>query len=655
MELDESWLDAVLKKKSFQDSIVKIKSISVTDALGKGENYLSLIKRVKADVILGSGRRKKMSLIVKQQYESPLLKQMSVANGYFAREIGMYRDILPKMEELMDEVGDGSETLWGRCMEVRLFDRIIFEDLNAQGYVMAARRDQLNFKTASFVLRCLGKFHAMGAVLNERLEIPSDMYWKHPWTKMLELYRNQFKGTLYKMADLMEKWGDEWKESKPKLVDLIPAYWSKFEDYLTQPLEGLKVLAHGDCWTNNMLFKYDVDPAVPVSMKFLDLQISYMTTPCHDLHWFLVSSVPLATRKSQLGDLLQTYADSLLANLEKFGYAGEKPTVQSIEQEFEKYKFMSFVFGSILAAPVLNEKKDALDIESMMEKGYEAKVQGQEDFVYDVFANLSEGAINLLKNEIQDLLKNGVYWSLRGGRLIHFQRGKRGKMKWVWALLGAVLCAAIATGHDKHWEKGGGESHHADHHSSHGEKGDHGYKKEHGHHESKKGHHHKDHHKGGFEDHGGHKHKHHDEGGYHHEHHKGEKGHKGHKFDDSGSYKKGHSTKGKHEVHKLDEYHKKNEFYDEHHDGGHHEEHGGYHKEHGHKHGGHHKKGHHKSGHHHGEKGHKGHHHKGHHHHNHHGHKKAGGHDEHYGHHHKHGKKGGHDEHKHWGYKKHGH
>lgn len=38
----------------------------------------------------------------------------------------------------------------------------------------------------------------------------------------------------------------------------------------------------------------------------------------------------------------------------------------------------------------------------------------------------------------------------------------------------------------------------------------------------------------------------------------------------------GHSTKGEHNIHKVNEYMKKHEFYDENHDGGEHEKHGGF-------------------------------------------------------------------------------
>lgn len=82
------------------------------------------------------------------------------------------------------------------------------------------------------------------------------------------------------------------------------------------------------------------------------------------------------------------------------------------------------------------------------------------------------------------------------------------------------------TKHGHHFEEGGGHSHKGDHHSSHGEKGDKGYKTSHHHDKGGHGKHGKDHHSGHYSDHGGHKKKHHDEAGHYGEHHESGKGHK---------------------------------------------------------------------------------------------------------------------------------
>lgn len=73
----------------------------------------------------------------------------------------------------------------------------------------------------------------------------------------------------------------------------------------------------------------------------------------------------------------------------------------------------------------------------------------------------------------------------------------------------------------------------------------------------------------------------------------GKKGEKGHKFNEEGRFHKGHSIKGKHVLHNLDESGKKHKYFDEDYDGAFNDEHGKFHENKGAKKGGSHKKGHH--------------------------------------------------------------
>lgn len=93
----------------------------------------------------------------------------------------------------------------------------------------------------------------------------------------------------------------------------------------------------------------------------------------------------------------------------------------------------------------------------------------------------------------------------------------------------------------------------------------------------------------------------------------GKKGEKGHKFNEEGHFKKGHSTKGKHVIHKLDEGQKKTKFFDEDYDGAYDEGHGDFHEKKAGNKGGSHKKAHHHKFHEAAEAGKKGHGQKGHH------------------------------------------
>lgn len=79
---------------------------------------------------------------------------------------------------------------------------------------------------------------------------------------------------------------------------------------------------------------------------------------------------------------------------------------------------------------------------------------------------------------------------------------------------------------------------------------------------------------------------------YHAKKEEGKKGEKGHKFNEEGRFKKGHSIRGKHIIHKKDESGKKKDYFDEDYDGGYDEKDAQFHEKHGSEKGGAHKKGH---------------------------------------------------------------
>ena len=79
---------------------------------------------------------------------------------------------------------------------------------------------------------------------------------------------------------------------------------------------------------------------------------------------------------------------------------------------------------------------------------------------------------------------------------------------------------------------------------------------------------------------------------YHSKEVKGKKGEKGFKFNEEGNFRKGHSTKGSHDIHKLDESAKRVDYFDEDYSYEYDEKYGGFHEESGSNEGGSHKKGH---------------------------------------------------------------
>lgn len=88
MDGGKDWLEAIVKRKAYEDSPVKVIEIETVDSgIAKGENYLSKINRVKAKILLGSGQIKTVSFILKNEHETEHMKKFSLESGVFFREI----------------------------------------------------------------------------------------------------------------------------------------------------------------------------------------------------------------------------------------------------------------------------------------------------------------------------------------------------------------------------------------------------------------------------------------------------------------------------------------------------------------------------------------------------------------------------------------
>ncbi|KAL1461614.1 hypothetical protein WDU94_013492 [Cyamophila willieti] len=135
---------------------------------------------------------------------------------------------------------------------------------------------------------------------------------------------------------------------------------------------------------------------------------------------------------------------------------------------------------------------------------------------------------------------------------------------------------------NEHHKKGQGEKHEKTKKKSKGKNNKESYDNYHEEESAKKGHNKKEKHKKKYHDTKGEKRKHSEEQGHYGKSEEEEEAEKGAKFEEEGSHEKGHSTKGEHNIHKVNEYMKKHEFYDEHHDGGEHEKHGGFQEHHDH-------------------------------------------------------------------------
>lgn len=128
MEIDANWLESVLRRKSYEESPVKVVDFKHDGGLAKGDNFLSKINKIKAKVLLGSGKYKTVSFFVKNQHDSEHLKKMSVDTGIFFREITASISI--REPQLIYKYLTNKQNSSVYCIEILAFSKGLKQILN---------------------------------------------------------------------------------------------------------------------------------------------------------------------------------------------------------------------------------------------------------------------------------------------------------------------------------------------------------------------------------------------------------------------------------------------------------------------------------------------------------------------------------------------
>ncbi|CAH1406809.1 unnamed protein product [Nezara viridula] len=400
--MDKEVLEVVLKKLDRESRIASIIDFQSVPALPKGENYTSTILRITLKVVLGNGRIAKKSFIMKQIITEgsggEIMKQFNVAK----QESHVYSVIHKEMTYLMEEFEDTDETLW--CNFIHYDPRlssIVLEDLNASGYSVVPRQKGLDLDHAILALRGLGKYHGMAKVLEERGIISKDNYKPNEIYSNTKLVKTIPYAAISNVARaLQESWGPEWIETGKKLMvpfDPFAEKWCKAGKVYTET--KFTVLIHGDCWSNNMMFKYDFQKR-PIGVKFLDYQMPQYNTPCMDVTNFLYLGTQPSVRRSNYQLLLKTYHDSLVRTLDKFGFTGTKPTLEEITNTMNQLEFVGLVIFVGLYPGLICASTEAFDMEKLL------TTDGEEGFNEEILRE--PGMIEKLGPDIIDFVEKYV-------------------------------------------------------------------------------------------------------------------------------------------------------------------------------------------------------------------------------------------------------
>ncbi|KAK7872612.1 hypothetical protein R5R35_001949 [Gryllus longicercus] len=364
-ESDGSWIDEGILKQIVKQGAA-IQRVNVERATGKGDNYLSIIYRVRAEYQLqDSDHVHCKRLIIKGLPDGEYMLGLIEELNLFRREVSIYRDILPKLYAFADsQLGNDSfKRFSADYHETDRANTIILDDLKFHGFVMASRKDRLDFSHAKLVIQSLARLHAVSIAYTKKnpnflSQFEECMYCESNRERLLEF----IPPTLRDITEVVKKW-EGFDKIEKKLERLQETLMDKLIDMCN--FKGFQhVLLHGDTWVNNILFKY-TETGEPVDVRFVDYQITRKNSPAFDLQYFLFSSLQSDILFLHYDSFLREYYNELKDTVNKLDYGCELFTFDEFDQEMKRTSCFGLYSAISILAVVLANPNDIIDLEKL--------------------------------------------------------------------------------------------------------------------------------------------------------------------------------------------------------------------------------------------------------------------------------------------------
>lgn len=349
-DIGESLLQEMLTT-SLSLPVARVAVLGVEQNVTDGNGYTSDMSRLRARVVTEDGKRREVSLLVKQcildQVDNEVLKELAE----LTTEIKMYKEVLPAMEGLMLKVDGSVDAPWPHCIGHYHNTTLVLEDLRELGYETRDRTRGLDYPHAAVAVRGIARFHATSAALHSAGKLQPEDFSKFIFTSGSTAINGFITSSFeYLNAVARMEWSPEWRDVIEK-VGRIPAIAvEKLGEITKLEDKGFHVLNHGDLWVNNMMFRHKED-GTPDSLRLVDFQLSHYNSYAFDLHYFMNTSLSIEVLH-HIDRLYEEYHQALREELTKLDLAALCPGLPEVLEELQRTEFFG-LFSAVCIAPVI--------------------------------------------------------------------------------------------------------------------------------------------------------------------------------------------------------------------------------------------------------------------------------------------------------------
>lgn len=250
--------DDIINKEKLSNCDVTISPNTV-----KGNGYAGKIYSVHISGNTVDGINVNHNVIIKASPTNRKLRESVPISEVFKLENFIYKEVHPLFEDFqkfngIEEKFYATAYCYG-TYENEDFEGLALEDLKFKNYKLWNRKVPMNVKHVKLVLDQYAKLHAISLCLREKqpnfLQVIEEKFKVDTMSTFFEMSRNQ-----------IEKQFDYLKEhfhvdTEKKVINCLVKFKSSFLSFIKEDIQQrdeYSVILHGDCWCNNMMFKYEV-------------------------------------------------------------------------------------------------------------------------------------------------------------------------------------------------------------------------------------------------------------------------------------------------------------------------------------------------------------------------------------------------------------
>lgn len=257
----KSEIETLLKSVAFKENIQNFEPIFNIDEAIRGEGFtgeffLAGIKNKDTNQIV--------EVAIKKGVHDPAKRDIPT-NKIFCNESYFYSTVFPTLNQLQTE-----KSLKDPFVNVAKYycsnleeyqEAIVFENLKSQGYVLTDKAVLLDDEHTAHIFQTYGKFHALSFALKDQNYEKYEKLVSGLWLEIYNVFvenegiKNLMVGLFKEICEILDT------EEDSKLKKRIEPIANNPNEKLleeTKLKSNYKTIIHGDCWSNNMMFKYSV-------------------------------------------------------------------------------------------------------------------------------------------------------------------------------------------------------------------------------------------------------------------------------------------------------------------------------------------------------------------------------------------------------------